>query len=64
MVLPISAAVLMLVIVILLVRRSGLKLVHAVVCALLGFYLASTSIAQPIHTLSTNVAGMISGIRL
>jgi hypothetical protein len=52
MVLPISAAVLMLVIVILLV------------CALLGFYLASTSIAQPIHTLSTNVAGMISGIRL
>jgi hypothetical protein len=64
MILPISAAVLMLVIVILLVRRSGLKLVHAVVCALLGFYLASTSIAQPIHTLSTNVAGMISGIRL
>jgi hypothetical protein len=64
MVLPISAAVLMLVIVILLVRRSGLKLVHAVVCALLGFYLASTSIAQPIHTLSTNVAGMISGLRL
>ena len=64
MVLPISAAVLMLVIVILLVRRSGLKLVHAVVCALLGFYLASTSIAQPIHTLSTNVAGMISGIHL
>jgi hypothetical protein len=64
MVLPISAAVLMLIIVVLLIRRSGLKMWHALACTLLGFYLASTSIAQPLHTLTTNVAGMISGIRI
>jgi hypothetical protein len=31
---------------------------------MLGFYMASTSIAPSIHTLTTNVAGMLSGIKL
>ena len=64
MVLPISAAVLMLIVVVLLVRRSGLKFWHAITCTLLGFYLASSSIAPSIKTVTTSVAGMITGIKL
>ncbi|MER8183555.1 DUF2304 domain-containing protein [Kitasatospora sp. NPDC094015] len=64
MALSISAAVLMLVVVWLLIRRSGLKPVHAIICALLGFYLASSSIAPSIQQVTTNVAGMINGLKL
>ncbi|RAG84645.1 MULTISPECIES: hypothetical protein [Streptacidiphilus] len=64
MVLPISAAVLMLIIVGILVKRSGLKLWHAFACTLLGFYLASSSIAPSIKTVTTSVAGMLTGIKL
>lgn len=59
MALSISAVVLLAIIVILLVRKSGLKTGHALVCMLLGFYLASSSIAPTISELTTNVAGMI-----
>jgi len=46
-------------------REGGtrLKVRHAVVCALLGFYLASTSIAPGIRQCTASVAGLISGIR-
>lgn len=64
MALSISAAVLMLVIVVLLIRRSGLKLSHAIVCALLGFYLASSSVAPSISQVTSNLAGMINGLKL
>ncbi|MFJ1706506.1 DUF2304 family protein [Kitasatospora sp. NBC_00374] len=64
MALSISAAVLMLVVVVLLIRRSGLKLPHAIICALLGFYLASSSIAPSIQQVTSNVAGMINGLKL
>ncbi|WP_328536889.1 hypothetical protein [Streptomyces sp. NBC_00344] len=63
MALSISAVVLLTIIVVLMVRKSGLKAGHAVVCALLGFYLASSSVAPTIHDLTTNVAGMIGGIK-
>jgi len=63
MALTFSAALLMLIVVVLLIRRSGLKIWHALACALLGFYLASSSIAPSVKTLTTNVAGMISGIK-
>ncbi|MET9519530.1 DUF2304 family protein [Streptomyces spiramyceticus] len=63
MALSISAVVLLAIIVILMVRKSGLKAGHAVVCVLLGFYLASSSIAPTISELTTNVAGMIGGIK-
>ena len=42
MALSISAVVLLAIVVFLLVRKSGLKAGHAVVCMLLGFYLASS----------------------
>lgn len=63
MALSISAVVLLAIIVFLLVRKSGLKAGHAVVCMLLGFYLASSSVAPTISELTTNVAGMIGGLK-
>jgi hypothetical protein len=55
--------VLLAIVVFLLIRKSGLKGGHAVVCMLLGFYLASSSIAPTISELTTNVAGMIGDIK-
>lgn len=63
MALSISAVVLLAIIVFLLIRKSGLKGGHAVVCMLLGFYVASSSIAPTISDLTTNVAGMIGSIK-
>ncbi|MFD9411189.1 hypothetical protein ACFWBN_29765 [Streptomyces sp. NPDC059989] len=63
MALSISAVVLLAIIVFLLVRRSGLKAGHAVVCVLLGFYLASSTIAPTLSQLTSNVASMISGLK-
>ncbi|NJQ01000.1 DUF2304 family protein [Streptomyces zingiberis] len=63
MALSISVVVLLAIIVFLLVRKSGLKAGHAVVCMLLGFYLASSSVAPTISELTSNVAGMIGGIK-
>ncbi|WP_411083118.1 hypothetical protein [Streptomyces sp. cmx-18-6] len=63
MALSISAVVLLAIIVFLLIRKSGLKGGHAVVCVLLGFYIASSSIAPTISDLTSNVAGMIGSIK-
>ena len=64
MALTISAAILLLLIVVLLIRRSGLKVWHAIACTLLGFYLASSSIAPSIRQVTSNLAGMINGLKL
>ncbi|MFD3324265.1 hypothetical protein ACFWUW_00465 [Streptomyces sp. NPDC058655] len=63
MALSISAVVLLAIVVFLLVRKSGLKAGHAVVCVLLGFYLASSTIAPTLNQLTSNVASMISGLK-
>ncbi|GHJ35768.1 hypothetical protein [Streptomyces sp. TS71-3] len=63
MALSISAVVLLLVIVFILIKKSGLNAVHAIVCILLGFYLASSSIAPTITELTSNVAGMIGNLK-
>ncbi|MEU5627720.1 DUF2304 family protein [Streptomyces tendae] len=62
MALSISAVVLLAIIVFLLVKKSGLKAGHAIVCMLLGFYLASSTIAPTITDVTTNIAGIISDI--
>ncbi|MFJ3927966.1 hypothetical protein [Streptomyces sp. NPDC090022] len=64
MALSISAVVLLAIVVFLLVRKAGLKAGHALVCVLLGFYLSSSSIAPTLSQLTSNVAGMISGLKL
>ncbi|MFI9205219.1 hypothetical protein [Streptomyces sp. NPDC053048] len=63
MALSISAVVLLAIIVFLLVRKSGLKAGHAAVCVLLGFYLASSSIAPTLNQFTTSVQSMISNIK-
>lgn len=63
MALSISAVVLLAIIVVILVRKSGLKGGHAVVCVLLGFYLASSTMAPTISDLTTNVADMIGSFK-
>ncbi|MFF2507353.1 hypothetical protein ACFVTY_28835 [Streptomyces sp. NPDC058067] len=63
MALSISAVVLFAIIVFILIKKSGLKAGHAIVCVLLGFYLASSSIAPTISQLTTNVAGMLGGMK-
>jgi hypothetical protein len=61
--LSISAVVLLAIVVFLLIKKSGLKAGHAIVCMLLGFYLASSTIAPTINELTTNIAGMIGSIK-
>ncbi|MGX4690020.1 hypothetical protein [Streptomyces sp. JNUCC 63] len=63
MALSISAVVLLAIIVFLLIKKSGLKAGHAIVCMLLGFYLASSTVAPTISELTSNIAGMIGGIK-
>ncbi|MFE2098482.1 MULTISPECIES: hypothetical protein [unclassified Streptomyces] len=63
MALSISAVVLLAIIVFLLIKKSGLKGGHAIVCVLLGFYLASSTVAPTISELTTNVASMIGNIK-
>ncbi|KES04101.1 membrane protein [Streptomyces toyocaensis] len=62
MALSISAVVLLAIIVFLLIKKSGLKAGHAIVCMLLGFYLASSTMAPTISELTNNIAGMIGSI--
>ncbi|GAA4675141.1 membrane protein [Streptomyces chumphonensis] len=62
MALSISAVVLLAIIVFLLIKKSGLKAGHAVVCMLLGFYLASSSIAPTISDFTTSVADMLGSV--
>ncbi|GAA2677196.1 hypothetical protein ACXZ65_12965 [Streptomyces aculeolatus] len=63
MALSISLVLLLAIVVFLLVKKSGLKGGHAVVCILLGFYLASSSMAPTIDDVTQNVAGMIESIK-
>ncbi|MDT0265444.1 hypothetical protein RM844_03955 [Streptomyces sp. DSM 44915] len=62
MALSVSAVLLLLVIVVLLVRKAGLKPLHALVCVLLGFYLAGSNMAPTIDDFSTSIGDMISAI--
>jgi hypothetical protein len=54
-----SVVVVLSVAVILLCRYAGLRLLHAVVCIVLGFYLASSSIAPEISRLTTSLLRML-----
>ncbi|SOD61038.1 hypothetical protein SAMN06297387_102454 [Streptomyces zhaozhouensis] len=60
--LTISASLLLLIIVFLLVRKAGLKVLHAIVCVLLGFYLASSNMAPTIDNFSNSIGEMINSL--
>jgi hypothetical protein len=64
MILTISGVALLGVIVFFCTRKDGLKLSHALVCALFGFYLAGTSIAPGIAAGGHTLASLLGGLRL
>ncbi|KWW99365.1 hypothetical protein C3Y87_14025 [Carbonactinospora thermoautotrophica] len=63
MVLSISGVVLLGVIVFFFLKKDGLKMTHAIVCALFGFYLSTTTLAPSIRATGTSFANLISGFR-
>ncbi|MFI1359301.1 hypothetical protein ACH4TV_37875 [Streptomyces sp. NPDC020898] len=63
MAISISVVVLLLILAVVFLRNGALKLTHAVVCILLGFYLASTSVAPTIHSGLTATADIVSSLK-
>jgi len=59
----ISVVLLLVILTVVFLRNGALKLSHAVVCMLLGFYLASTSMAPTIHDGVTATADIVSSLR-
>ncbi|CAL9321129.1 hypothetical protein [Streptomyces sp. SudanB182_2057] len=63
MAISISVVLLLLVLAVIFVRNGALKVSHGLVCLLLGFYLASTSMAPTIHSGLTATADLVSSLR-
>ncbi|MET9773178.1 hypothetical protein ABZ023_02795 [Streptomyces sp. NPDC006367] len=63
MAISISVVLLLTILAVLFLRNGGLKISHALVCLLLGFYLASTSIAPTIHSGLTATADIVGSLR-
>lgn len=61
MTLSISAVLLFGLAVLVLCRFAGLRVSHALVCVLFGFYLASSPLAVTITAAMSTLAGLISG---
>ncbi|MCF2532947.1 DUF2304 domain-containing protein [Yinghuangia soli] len=62
MAVSVSVVMLLGVTVVFLLRKAGLRPMHAIVCALLGFYLSGTSLAPSIQEAGTSFAGIVNGI--
>lgn len=63
MAVSISVVLLLALLAVIFLRNSGLKVSHALVCLLLGFYLAGTSIAPTIHSGLTATAEIVGSLR-
>ncbi|AKJ14673.1 hypothetical protein ABT288_16730 [Streptomyces sp. NPDC001093] len=63
MVIPVSAVVLLLILAVIFIRNCSLKISHALVCMLLGFFLAGTSMAPTIHSGLMTTADLVSSLR-
>ncbi|WP_328885278.1 hypothetical protein [Streptomyces sp. NBC_00316] len=63
MAISISLVLLLLVLAVIFLRNGGLKLSHAIVCALLGFFLAGTSMAPTIQEGLTATANVVSSLK-
>ncbi|GAA4666227.1 hypothetical protein GCM10023347_18450 [Streptomyces chumphonensis] len=64
MALSVSSVVLLGIAIFLLTRKGGLKVSHALVCALFGFYLAGTTMAPGIEAGGNMIASLVSGLTL
>lgn len=63
MAISISLVLLLLVLAVIFVRNGGLKLGHAIVCVLLGFFLAGTSMAPTIQDGIDSTANVVSSLQ-
>ena len=63
MAISISVVLLLSILAVLFLRNGGLKVSHALVCLLLGFYLASTSIAPTINSGLMATADIVGSLR-
>lgn len=63
MAVSISVVLLLLIIAVIFLRNGAMKLSHALVCILLGFFLASTSMAPTIHQGLAATAQIVSSLR-
>lgn len=63
MAISISVVVLLLILAVVFLRNGALKPSHAVVCVLLGFYLASTNAAPTIHSGLMATADIVSSLK-
>ncbi|MEU6551698.1 hypothetical protein ABZ915_15660 [Streptomyces sp. NPDC046915] len=63
MAVSISVVLLFLIMAVIFIRNGALKISHALVCALLGFYLASTSMAPTIHSGLAATAELVGSLR-
>ena len=62
MVVSVSVVLLLLLLAGMLMRNRSLKPSHAVTCVLLGFLLASTSVAPTIQSTLTSTASLVSSL--
>jgi len=63
MAISISVVLLLVILATVFLRSGGLKVSHALVCLLLGFYLAGTNIAPSINSGLAATADIVSGLR-
>ncbi|MFD7336048.1 hypothetical protein ACFV98_08580 [Streptomyces violascens] len=63
MAVSISVVLLLLVLAVIFLRSGGLKPSHAIVCALLGFFLAGTSMATTIQDGLNATAGVVGSLK-
>ncbi|MFF4959173.1 hypothetical protein [Streptomyces sp. NPDC001222] len=63
MAVSISVVLLLLIIAVIYIRNGALKISHALICILLGFFLASSSMAPTLHQGLAATAQIVSGLR-
>ncbi|MBD9726207.1 MULTISPECIES: hypothetical protein [Streptomyces] len=63
MAVSISVVVLLMILTVVFLRNGALKLSHAVVCVLLGFSMAGTSLAPTVHNGLTATADIVSSVK-
>ncbi|MDJ0462476.1 hypothetical protein [Streptomyces sp. H27-C3] len=63
MAISISLLLLLLILAVVFLRGGGLKLSHALVCVLLGFFLAGTTMAPTIQNGIAATTDMVAGIK-
>jgi hypothetical protein len=63
MAISISLVVLLLILAVIYLRNGGLKISHALICGMLGFFLAGTSMAPTIQNGLTATADVVSSLK-